>query len=208
MNNSESVSRVVVIGIGGAGMNILEEVEHRANPAIQCIAFNTDKKRINKSPFNLKFLVKIKEQRDSVEIHTEENAKGLINVIQGADAVVLLAGLGGRTGSLITLEMAKMCSGLAKQVWVFCVTPFNFESHRIPVAVQATKELQDICDLLFTFSNQELIKQKSDWSLLDGLQFVENQFANMVELVPKGLSNPERMQLHLMEGAIFNHNSL
>ena len=78
---------------------------------------------------------------------------GLRSLITGADIVILVAGLGGGTGSGVSPILAAMAKDTGAHTLAVVVTPFNWEG-RNPTAFDAIKVLRSHCDYMVALSNQ------------------------------------------------------
>jgi cell division protein FtsZ len=81
-----------------------------------------------------------------------ENA--LRSLIDGAEVVILVAGIGGGTGSAVAPILASMAQEAGALSLAVVVTPFRWELGRYPNAFQAVKELERECHYLASLSNQ------------------------------------------------------
>ena len=99
----------------------------------------------------------------------------LAEMLAGSDMVVLLAGLGGGTGSGISPIMARLARATGAVTVAAVVTPFDFEgAARNRRADAVINRLQHEADLVMTFSNEEWINRFSGddsflaiWDALD-----------------------------------------
>lgn len=73
------------------------------------------------------------------------------------DVVCLIAGLGGVLGTEGIQQMAQLAKAQGKTVYAFVTTPFKFEgARRNFIAKDAISVLQNVCDDVFIFPNEEL----------------------------------------------------
>jgi cell division protein FtsZ len=83
------------------------------------------------------------------------NREALKSMLAEADVVLLVAGLGGGTGSGVTPIMAHLTREAGvRTVAVVCITPFEFEGPRHRTADTALRYLQREADLVVTLSNE------------------------------------------------------
>jgi cell division protein FtsZ len=119
----------------------------------------------------------------------------LAEMLAGSNMVVLLAGLGGGTGSGITPIMARLARAAGAVTVAAVVTPFDFEGAvRNCRADAVTNRLQREADLVMAFSNKEWINRFSgDDSFLDIWDALDRHIATSVHSVVARLSNPTRL---------------
>lgn len=93
--------------------------------------------------------------------------KALRSLIDGADVVILVAGLGGGTGSGVSPILAGMAREAGALAFAVVVTPFSWELGRYPNAFQAVKELERECDYLASLSNETVGEVLGEDATLD-----------------------------------------
>lgn len=98
------------------------------------------------------------------------------------DVVCLIAGLGGRTGTEGIQQVAQLAKARGKTVYAFVITPFTAEGgRRRVVAEKAIQVLQDVCNDVFIFPNNELYDlAKPDTLLGDVFNMRSNQILDNV----------------------------
>ena len=103
----ERVVKIKVIGVGGAGNNVINRMISSGVDGVEFVAVNTDKQDLNKSVCKNK--VQIGEKLTSgmgagskPEIgkkSAEESRAAISKVLEGTDMVFITAGMGGGTGT-------------------------------------------------------------------------------------------------------------
>lgn len=96
-----------------------------------------------------------------------EHEGALRSLIDGADAVILVAGVGGGTGSAVTPVLARMARIAGVLTKAVVVTPFDWEIGVHEVAIQAIKDIECESDLMETLSNQAIAQEWGDQALLE-----------------------------------------
>jgi len=157
------------IGIGGCGMNLLRScLKHLPDDACG-IAINRDGEWLSKTDNALQkiFLAEVSgldEQgellpasREEVHASMQQHMAELTNKLQGRDCVVLLAGLGGFTGTWATEVVLEQLQGMGKQVIAMLILPFEFERKRLLMARESLP-LLPTCDYQLVCPNQDLIQ--------------------------------------------------
>jgi cell division protein FtsZ len=86
----------------------------------------------------------------------------LTELLAGSDMVVLLAGLGGGTGSGITPIMSRSARAAGAVTIAAVVTPFEYEGVRNRVADAAIDRLQSEAEVVMSFSNEEWFNRYRD----------------------------------------------
>lgn len=161
--------KIVVIGVGGAGGNAVNNMIRANLEGVTFLVANTDAQALSQS-------LTEKEQRLQLGLSitqglgagskpevgkaaAEESAEDILKYIEGANMVFITAGMGGGTGTGAAPVIAKIAreSGI---LTVGVVTrPFSFEgSHRSKSADYGINELQQYVDTLLVIPNQNLFR--------------------------------------------------
>jgi len=161
------IVKMKVIGIGGAGCNIVSRMaEHVDDDVVYC-CINTDKATLDKSGVEEK--VQIGERMtkgqgagsrpDVGRQAAEESRNNITRAVEGMDAVYITAGMGGGTGTgaaKIVAEEARAAGALTIGV---VTTPFRWEGARkMRVAEEGIRELLECVDTLIVIPNENLRK--------------------------------------------------
>lgn len=179
---------VMVIGIGGAGGNIVSELQSmRALDGLGLVPqwIHIDTGRLHRcylpwqdraAIVNLTLAQKgTGGNADLGRALAREHRYLLKPLLAKTDIVILVAGLGGGTGS----GMAPYIARLVRDVGALPVTavtmPFDFEGRRRKTADTAIKRLRCHALLVFRFSNQELAPELGDDALLNTIFKLQTQ---------------------------------
>lgn len=112
----------------------------------------------------------------------------LADMLAGSEIVVLLAGLGGGTGSGITPYMARAARAAGAVTIATVVTPFDFEGVRNRRSDAVVAHLQRDTDLVMAFPNEEWLNRFSgDTPLLDIFDALDRHIAASVQAVAYSL---------------------
>ncbi len=161
----ERVVKIKVIGVGGAGNNVINRMIDSGVEGVDFIVINTDKQDLNKS--NCKNKVQIGEKLtggmgagSKPEIgrkSAEESRAQIAKILEGTDMVFITAGMGGGTGT----GAAPIVADLAHEAGVLTVgvvtKPFKFEgANRMRQAEAGIAELAGKVDSLIIIPNDRL----------------------------------------------------
>ena len=97
------------------------------------------------------------------------NVDVLIAAVNGAETVILVAGLGGGTGSGVTPIIARLARNTGAVTIAAVVMPFDFEGSRTGTARTALGHLDRETDAVMSFSNQELGDVMGDGAQLSAI---------------------------------------
>jgi len=105
-------------------------------------------------------------------------------MLTGSDMVVLLAGLGGGSGSGVTPIMARLARDAGAVTVAAVVTPFEYEGVRNRRADAAIDRLQREADLVMAFSNEEWFNRyRNDTPLFDVFDALDRHIASSLYAV-------------------------
>jgi cell division protein FtsZ len=163
--DAENVVTIKVIGIGGAGNNVVNRMASGDTKGVEFIAVNTDKQALNVS--SAKQTIQIGEKlthgqgagsNPEVGKKAAEESRTAINeALAGTDMVFLTAGMGGGTGT----GAAPIVAEAAKEAGILTVAvvtrPFSWEgSRRAKQAKEGINELMSKVDSLLIIPNDRL----------------------------------------------------
>ncbi|HPD55338.1 MAG TPA: cell division protein FtsZ [Candidatus Paceibacterota bacterium] len=161
----EHFPNIKVIGVGGAGGNILSRMKQAKIQGVEFIVVNTDLQDLYKSGIRKKIHIGKNIARGmgsgmNPEIGrqaAEESRPQLEEAIKGADMVFLTCGLGGGTGSGATPVIADICQQMGILTVAIVTKPFSFEgSKRAQIAEEALLKLKDKVDSYIVIPNDRI----------------------------------------------------
>ena len=163
--DAENVVTIKVIGIGGAGNNVVNRMAAGDTKGVEFIAVNTDKQALAVS--GAKQTIQIGEKLthgqgagsdpDVGKRAAEESRNTIAEALEGTDMVFLTAGMGGGTGT----GAAPVVAEAAKDAGILTVgvvtRPFSWEGRRRALqAQQGVSELMGRVDSLLIIPNDRL----------------------------------------------------
>lgn len=166
-NEAESVAKIIVVGVGGAGNNAVNRMIDENIGGVEFIGINTDAQALKrcKAPTTLQIGEKVTKglgagARPEVgEQAAEENVEELSQLLKGADMVFVTCGMGGGTGTGAAPVVAK----IAKEMGILTVgvvtKPFRFEAKtRMNNALSGIDRLKESVDTLIVIPNDKLLE--------------------------------------------------
>ena len=161
----DNVVTIKVVGVGGAGNNVVNRMVKAGTQGVEFIAVNTDRQTLAVSNADQKLQIGEKMTRgqgagSDPEIgkrSAEESRNNIAKAIENADMVFITAGMGGGTGTgaaPIVAEIAREAGTLTVGV---VTKPFKFEGkRRMDQANMGIKELLSRVDSLLIIPNDRL----------------------------------------------------
>jgi len=164
MTNDRS-SVIKIVGIGNCGCTILTSLMKNQISGINFIACDTDPEILSSSSATTKILLssEIKEGLggSSASGSVQESINEIKASIAGSDAVIILAGFGGSTGTTVTPLLAEVAMSLGILTIGVVITPFTFEGsarkQRAESVIAQLRELRGSESNVYVLSNDELI---------------------------------------------------
>jgi cell division protein FtsZ len=191
-----------VIGVGGAGVNVMELMLKSAPPGVGFVGLNTDAQSLAASSAAVKVQLETQLLRgmgtggdpDRGRALAEEQLPKLKSLCEGADMVFILAGLGGGAGTGISPVLARAAKEAGALVLGFVTMPFTCEgTRRQRLAQQGLAELKSAADGVICLPNQKVLKMiDENTSVLETFKITNVFLADGVRgiwqlLVHKGL---------------------
>ena len=161
----EKVVSIKVIGVGGAGNNVVNRMIASNVGGVEFVVVNTDKQDLNKSTCPNKIQIGEKltggmgagSKPEIGQKSAEESKAAISKVLEGTDMVFITAGMGGGTGT----GAAPIIADLAHEAGILTVgvvtKPFKFEgSNRMKQAEMGIANLSEKVDSLIIIPNDRL----------------------------------------------------
>ena len=161
----ERVVKIKVIGVGGAGNNVINRMIEAGVDGVDFVIINTDKQDLNKSVCENKVQIGEKltggmgagSKPEIGQKSAEESRAAIAKVLEGTDMVFITAGMGGGTGT----GAAPIVADLAREAGILTVgvvtKPFKFEgANRMRQAEQGIAALSEKVDSLVIIPNDRL----------------------------------------------------
>lgn len=161
----ERVVAIKVIGVGGAGNNVVNRMIESGVQGVDFIAVNTDKQDLNKSKAPEKVQIGEKltggmgagSKPDIGKKSAEESRAAIAKMLENTDMVFITAGMGGGTGT----GAAPIIADIARETGALTVgvvtKPFSFEGQRrMGQAEDGIASLADKVDSLIIIPNDRL----------------------------------------------------
>ena len=171
-------NNILILGIGGAGRNIINAI-HR------------DSK--NSTLRNARYIY---ADTDTFALRTFKNCFGkaietlILNgvegefpteVLSGVDRLFIVVGLGGKTGSYYAGNVLGKAKEMNIRVSVFATIPFEFEYKR-DFALEVSKQLTEISpNNTFIFDNENLRKLPIRIDFINAFSIADNEAKNFIE---------------------------
>ena len=164
-NSGETVVNLKVIGVGGAGNNVVNRMVSSSAKGVEFIAVNTDKQALVVSTADQKIQIGEKLTHGQGagsdpavgKNSAEESRNNIAKAIEDADMVFITAGMGGGTGTGAAPIVAEIAKEAGKLTVGVVTKPFTFEGkRRMDQAKKGIEELLTKVDSLLIIPNDRL----------------------------------------------------
>lgn len=157
--------KIMVLGLGGTGCNAICNLERLNPPGVRMLACNTDKEDLRKVKQEHRFLIGIKTTRgqgagsnpDKGRRAMEEQLPQLLELIGPVDMVILVAGMGGGTGTGSAPVIAEALSKAGILVVAIVTMPQRVDGLvRMNKAIEGKQKLESVATSMVTILNDKL----------------------------------------------------
>ncbi|OYT43465.1 MAG: cell division protein FtsZ [Candidatus Aenigmarchaeota archaeon ex4484_56] len=196
-------ARILVIGVGGMGSNVITKITEMDIKGAETVAINTDAGHLVMTKANKKILIG-KESTKGLgaggdpEIGkkaAEESRNELKDLLSEVDLVFLVCGLGGGTGT----GAAPVISRIAKEQGALVISagtlPFQIEGARMAKAEDGLYQLRQTCDTVIIIENQKLLEYGGNLPLRDAFKLGDEVISHMIKGITETISQPSLVNL-------------
>jgi cell division protein FtsZ len=201
----ETKPRIVVVGVGGAGTNAVDNMDASGMHGVEFIAVNTDLQSLemcrteHKIHIGSKVTLGLGTGANPLlgEQAAEEDRAVIAEVLEGADLVFITCGLGGGTGTGASPVIAEVAREMGALTVAICTKPFDFEGTvRRRHAERGQRELRAKVDTLITVPNQRLENLVDErTTLVDAFKIADSVLTQCVQSIADLITQPGLINL-------------
>jgi cell division protein FtsZ len=196
--------KIRIVGVGGAGCRIVDRLHELICDASSLVAVNTDSRSLDEARAAAK--LQIGEALTNglgaggdvtIGRQAARDDVGMIrSLLSGADLVLLVAGLGGGTGTGALPVILDVAHDEGALVLCFATLPFEFEGrNRMKTAEETLEILKESADALLVVPNQRLSEYAGTATLAATFEKVDEILAKGVGGIEKLLTQPGLIHL-------------
>jgi cell division protein FtsZ len=184
-------ARIVAVGVGGGGGNMIGYMLKEEIPGIELIIANTDAQVLEQGSAAIKIQLGAKLTKGlgagmKPEVGKEsalESYEDLRRALEGADIVFIAAGLGGGTGTGAAPIIAKIAKEVGALTIAVVTKPFAFEGKkRLKLAEEGLEELKNESDSIVVIPNDKLL------SIIDPKMGIKESFKIVDSVLARAVS--------------------
>lgn len=191
--------RIVVVGVGGAGNNMVNRISQMGVKGAELVAVNTDRQHLALISDDItKILIGASVTRglgaggnpQIGQKAAEVSRQALEQVLEGADLVFLLAGLGGGTGTGASPVIAQIAKERGAIVVSMVTYPFRLERARMEKADDGIQNLTECSDTVIVIDNNRLVELVPNLPLNDALKVADEVVARTIRGLTETITQP------------------
>jgi cell division protein FtsZ len=189
---NSTLSKVLVIGVGGAGNNLVSRFMDTGTSGVQCIAVNTDQDHLAAVRAHQKYLVGSEATHGlgacgDPEIGkraVEQSLERFASMFWNVDTVFLVAGMGRGTGTGAAPILAQMARDTGAITAGLVTMPLESERRERMIAIQGLEAMSKACDTTVVIDNNRPVETMPGLVSESVLPMADNVLLNVL----KGLS--------------------
>lgn len=194
---------VAVVGIGGAGCNIVSWIKMRGIVGGKLLALNTDANHLRISTADKRILIGEKITRGiGCGGYAEKGEKALLENLQeiktelsGANIVFIVAGLGGGTGTGGSYTLAEALRKTGAMTIGVVTIPFSIERVRRENAKKGIENLLKYCDTVVAIDNSKLVEVAGDMPFRQALGVANELVGSFVKGITETITTASLINL-------------
>ncbi len=204
MDSMQTVAKIKVIGVGGAGCNAVNRMVDEGMRGVEFYVANTDLQVLNVSPVTNRIelgreITKGLGAGANPELGRKaavESENEIRDAVKGADMVFVTAGLGGGTGTGASPLVAKIAQEEGALVVGIVTKPFTFEGRRRGnQALEGLEELKAYVDSLIIVSNNQLLEVIGRIPFQEAFKEADNVLRQGVQTITDLIAVPAMINL-------------
>lgn len=196
-------ANIKVIGVGGAGSNMVNWLHGKGVRGANTYAVNTDKQHLDMVNCDGKVLIGKTLTRglgcggypEKGREAAKESMLELKDVLSNADMVFICAGLGGGTGTGAAPEVAKLSKEHGAIVIGTVTMPFDIERARIDKAEFGLEMLRDVSDTVIVIDNNRLVNIAGNLPVQQAFAVANELISTMIKGIVEIIAVPSLVNL-------------
>ncbi len=196
-------ANIKVIGVGGAGNNMVDWLYRKGIQGAEIVACNTDLQHLTVTEADRKFLMGKELTRGlgcgGFPEKGAEAAKEAIQEIKESlresDLVLVCAGMGGGTGTGAAPVVAKVAKEAGAIVLGTVTMPFKIERARVDKAEFGLQQLRQVCDTVIVIDNNRLVSIAGNLPIKQAFAVANELISTMIKGIVETIAVPSLVNL-------------
>ena len=196
-------ANIRVIGVGGAGNNMVGWLYNKGVKGAEIIACNTDQQHLNMINADRKFLLGTSVTRglgcggfpEKGAESAKESLQELKQCLKGSDMVFVCAGMGGGTGTGGAPVVDQVARDTGSIVIGTVTLPFKIEKARVDKAEFGLEQLRDVSDTVIVIDNNKLVHIAGGLPLQQAFSVANELISTMIKGIVETIAVPSLVNL-------------
>ncbi len=192
-----------VVGVGGAGNNMVGWLYKKGIKGAEIVAANTDQQHLNITGADRKFLIGKDCTRglgcggfpNKGAEAAQESLTQIKETLKGSDMVFICAGMGGGTGTGAAPVVAQVAKDTGAIVIGTVTMPFNIERARCDKAEFGLQQLRQVSDTVIVIDNNRLVQIAGNLPIQQAFAVANELIATMIKGIVETIAIPSLVNL-------------
>ncbi|MBN2112028.1 cell division protein FtsZ [Candidatus Woesearchaeota archaeon] len=198
-----SQANIKVIGVGGAGNNMVSWLYKKGIKGAEIVACNTDQQHLEVSESDRKFLI----GRDATRglgcggfptkgaEAAQESMMQIKETLKGTDMAFVCAGMGGGTGTGAAPVIAAVAKDAGSIVIGTVTMPFKIERARVDKAEFGLQQLRNVSDTVIVIDNNRLVQIAGNLPVQQAFAVANELISTMIKGIVETIAVPSLVNL-------------
>lgn len=196
-------ANIKVVGVGGAGNNMVSWLYRKGVKGAEVVIFNTDKQHVDISEGDKKFMIGKDLTRglgcggypQKGAEAAQESLMQIKEVLRNSDMVFVCAGMGGGTGTGAAPVVASIAKEMGAIVIGTVTMPFNIERARIDKAEFGLQQLRQVSDTVVVIDNNRLVQIAGNLPIQQAFAVANELISTMIKGIVETIAVPSLVNL-------------
>ena len=196
-------ANIKVIGVGGAGNNMVNWLYKKGVKGAEVIAVNTDQQHLQITESDRKFLLGRNVTKglgcggfpEKGSEAAKESMQQLKDTLKDADMVFVCAGMGGGTGTGAAPVIAQLSKDVGAIVIGTVTMPFKIERARIDKAEFGLQQLRQVSDTVIVIDNNRLVQIAGNLPVTQAFAVANELISTMIKGIVETIAIPSLVNL-------------
>ncbi|MGD1061301.1 MAG: hypothetical protein ABR879_07565 [Methanomassiliicoccales archaeon] len=181
--------KITVVGCGGAGNNVIQRVFEDCRTRVETVAVNTDEKKLDSIEADKKVLIGKDVTNGNgacgfpeVGEYCADRARDAFKqVLDGSDIVIIVAGMGGGTGTGAAPIIAEVSKELDAVTFAIAINPFSYEDERVRKASEGIRRLRETTNTTVVLDNDKLLQYAGDVPVSEAFAVMDRSIIKIID---------------------------
>lgn len=197
------MATIRVMGVGGAGNNMVSWLYKKGIKGAEILACNTDQQHLKITEADKKFLLGRELTRglgcggfpEKGAESAQESLQEVKETLRGSDMVFVCAGMGGGTGTGAAPVVAQVAKDTGAIVIGTVTMPFRIERARVDKAEFGLQQLRQVSDTVIVIDNNRLVQIAGNLPIQQAFAVANELISTMIKGIVETIAIPSLVNL-------------